>query len=137
MPAILQGCVVTTGCFDILHQGHIDVLRRVGSLALKHDVKAVVLLDDDESVRRLKGANRPVVPYYSRHCVLSSLVWDLWIFPFKGNTQEIMDLIKPKIVVKGGDYKPEDVVRWSGSEVVIVPSVEGLSTTALIERARC
>jgi D-beta-D-heptose 7-phosphate kinase/D-beta-D-heptose 1-phosphate adenosyltransferase len=127
--------VMTNGCFDILHAGHVLYLnqaRRLGD-------RLIVAVNDDESVKRLKGAGRPVNPLDRRMTVLAALESVDWVVPFSEDTPEqlICD-IKPELLVKGGDYRPEDIagyecVKQSGGDVVVLDYEDGCSTSELIE----
>jgi D-beta-D-heptose 7-phosphate kinase / D-beta-D-heptose 1-phosphate adenosyltransferase len=129
--------VATGGCFDLLHAGHVRTLeaaRRLGDCL-------VVCLNSDASVRRLKGPGRPLVPERDRASVLEALACVDAVRVFDEDTPErVLDEIRPNIWVKGGDYDEADlpearaVRRWGG-RVVILPLVEGRSTTRLIEEA--
>jgi D-beta-D-heptose 7-phosphate kinase / D-beta-D-heptose 1-phosphate adenosyltransferase len=126
--------VATGGCFDLIHAGHIAMLeqaRRLGDCLL-------VCLNSDESVRRLKGETRPVMPEQDRAMVLASLSSVDAVMVFSQDTpEELLKVIRPDIWVKGGDYRVEDmpeaglVARWGG-RAVIVPYVDGRSTTNMI-----
>ena len=130
--------VATGGCFDLLHAGHVATLqaaRRLGD-------RLVVCLNSDDSVRRLKGEDRPVVPEQDRARILAALdcVDDVVVFDEDTPAHVLAD-IRPDIWVKGGDYDedslPEsDLVATWGGRTVVVPFHEGRSTTALIETAR-
>jgi rfaE bifunctional protein nucleotidyltransferase chain/domain len=130
--------VFTNGCFDILHKGHITYLQKARSLG---DI-LVVGLNDDGSVKKLKGPSRPVMPLESRMAVLDSLKSVDIVVPF--SEERPMDLIKavaPDIHVKGGDYKAEtlpeyDTVRSLGGVVKIIPFVDGYSVSSIIERIK-
>jgi D-beta-D-heptose 7-phosphate kinase / D-beta-D-heptose 1-phosphate adenosyltransferase len=127
--------VATGGCFDLLHPGHVTLLRQARSLG---DV-LIVCVNSDESVRRLKGPTRPVVPVADRLRVLSALesVDAVAVFD-ESSPAALLERLAPHVWVKGGDYAgtalPEaDVVRRHGGEIVFVPTVEGYSTTRLLE----
>ena len=123
--------VFTNGCFDILHAGHIQTLEFAKS---QGDI-LVVGLNSDASVKRLKGEKRPVNDIADRTRVLSAMKCVDCVIPFDEDTPlNLIKYVRPDVVVKGGDYKPEDVVHDEWSEVVIAPMVRGLSTTAIIER---
>jgi D-beta-D-heptose 7-phosphate kinase/D-beta-D-heptose 1-phosphate adenosyltransferase len=126
------GCrvVFTNGCFDLLHPGHILVLSRAAVLG---DF-LFVGLNSDSSVKRLKGDMRPRMPLEARAAVLSSLRFVDFVVPFSEDTPlELIRALRPHILVKGGDYRAEDVVGAGLVEkVVIVPTLAGHSTTALI-----
>ena len=127
--------VATGGCFDLLHAGHVTLLQRARALA---DV-LVVGLNSDASVTRLKGPGRPVQPAPDRATVLAGLACVDWVAVFEEDTPlELITALRPDVIVKGGDYTPETVVgnaeaRAWGGRVEIVPLVEGLSTTRLLE----
>ena len=130
--------VFTNGCFDLIHRGHLECLdaaRRLGDAL-------VVGVNGDASVRRLKGLSRPFVPQEDRALILGSLAAVDAVTTFDEDTpaELIADLL-PDVLVKGGDYAPEEVVGRepvvaAGGEVVIIPFVEGFSTTELIQRIR-
>ncbi len=131
-----QKIVFTNGCFDVLHAGHIALLQRAKALG----DRLVVGLNSDASVRRLKGDSRPIHDQNARAAVLNSLrcVDAVTIFEEDAPIETIRAL-RPSVHVKGGDYDAENlpetpVVRQSGGEVVIVPLVEGFSSTRAIER---
>ncbi len=123
--------VFTNGCFDILHAGHVSYLREARSLG---DV-LVVGVNSDESVRRLKP-KRPIVPCEERVEVLSALEMVDYVVVFEEDTPyELIKTLKPDVLVKGGDWKVQDIV---GSDLVpetySLPYREGLSTTEIINR---
>jgi rfaE bifunctional protein nucleotidyltransferase chain/domain len=128
--------VFTNGCFDLLHRGHVEYLFAARDLG-DH---LVVGVNTDDSVGRLKGANRPVVPLEDRLYVLAGLACVDAVTPFDEDTpRELIAALLPDVLVKGGDYRPDDVVgghevRAAGGEVVILPFVEGRSTTGIIQR---
>lgn len=128
--------VFTNGCFDILHSGHVFYLQRA-----KQQGDILILgLNSDASVRRLKGEKRPINSESDRAIVISELKSIDYVVIFEEDTPlEIISLIVPDILVKGGDYKKEDVVgkevvEKNGGEVVIIPFVDGKSTTNIINR---
>ncbi|WP_210154373.1 PfkB family carbohydrate kinase [Microbispora oryzae] len=126
--------IATGGCFDLLHAGHVSLLRRARALG----DALVVCLNSDESVRRLKGPRRPVVAEHDRSEVLRALDCVDAVLIFGADTpSEVIARLRPDVWVKGGDYSewsmPEaDAVRRAGGEVVILPTVAGYSTTGLI-----
>lgn len=128
--------VFTNGCFDILHQGHMELLSYSSQLG---DV-LIVGVNSDASVKKLKGENRPLNNESFRSYMLASLSITDAISIFNEDTPlELIKSIGPDIIVKGGDYKPEQVVGAdyvikNGGEVVIFPLVKGYSTTALIDK---
>jgi D-beta-D-heptose 7-phosphate kinase/D-beta-D-heptose 1-phosphate adenosyltransferase len=124
--------IFTNGCFDILHRGHVDYLRKAKALG---DI-LVVGLNSDASVKRLKGDTRPINKEDDRAFVLSGLNSVDYVVIFDENTpKELLSKVKPNILVKGGDYTPETVIGKEYAEkVVIIDFVDGYSTTATIER---
>lgn len=130
--------VFTNGCFDIIHAGHVRYLSEAAKLG---DV-LVVGVNSDASVRRLKGESRPVNSLGDRMEVLSALSFVDYVIPFEEDTPyELIRDIAPDIIVKGGDYLPEevvgkDIVESRGGRVVIIPLTGGRSTTSVIERIR-
>ena len=127
--------VFTNGCFDILHVGHVRYLEQAKSLG---DV-LVVGINSDRSVRGLKGPRRPILPVEERGEILSGLGCTDYITVFDEPTPfELISLLLPDVLVKGGDWTPEqvvgrEVVEGSGGRVVILPFVEGSSTTNIID----
>lgn len=131
--------VFTNGVFDLLHRGHVEYLTEAGALG----DRLVVGVNDDESARRLgKGPDRPLNRLQDRLVVLAGLeVVDLLV-PFEEDTPlELIKLLEPDVLVKGGDYAVEEVVGAEevcagGGELVLIPLREEHSTTLLIERIR-
>lgn len=127
--------VFTNGCFDLLHLGHIRYLEKAKTLG---DI-LVVGVNSDRSVRNLKGLDRPILPEEERAEILSSLGCVDYITVFDELTPlELISSLQPHILVKGGDWTKEttvgkEVVERSGGEVVILPFVEGPSTSNIIE----
>ena len=130
--------VFTNGVFDLLHPGHIDVL--LGARAYG-DV-LIVGINSDESVARLKGPERPVRNAADRAYVLAALAMVDCVAVFEQDTPlELIQLLQPDVIVKGGDYNPDTVVgaaetRARGGDVVIIPLTPGHSTTATIAKLR-
>lgn len=130
--------VFTNGCFDILHKGHIEYLAKAASLG----TKLVIGLNTDASVKRLKGDSRPVNDENARALLLASLVFVDKVILFDTDTpRDLIDFVQPDVLVKGGDYKPEeivgyDIVKAKGGEIVTLDFVEGYSTTSLIEKMK-
>ena len=123
--------VFTNGCFDILHRGHIEYLQKARELG---DL-LVLGLNSDNSVKRLKGNDRPINNETDRAIVLSALECINYISIFDEDTPlELIKIVKPDILVKGGDYKIEDVVgREFAKETVLIDFVDGYSTTNIIK----
>ena len=136
-PQAGQTVVFTNGCFDLLHPGHVRLLRQAAALG---DF-LVVGLNSDASVRRLKGANRPINPEDARAEVLAALESVDAVTVFDEDTPlELIEAIGPDVLVKGGDYRPDEVVgraevEAAGGRLVLIPLVEGHSTTRLVHRA--
>lgn len=130
--------VMTNGCFDILHAGHVHYLREARALG----DRLIVAVNDDGSVQRLKGKGRPINPLAQRMEVLAALGAVDWVVPFAEDTPEaLVCALGPDVLVKGGDYRPEaiaggDCVRARGGEVVVLGFVEGCSTTRIIAAAQ-
>ena len=134
-----RGTVVfTNGVFDLLHPGHVDVLAG----ARAQGDALIVGINGDDSVRRLKGPERPVRPEADRAYVLAALESVDAVTVFHEDTpRELIIAIEPDVIVKGGDYAPEQVVggaeaRAWGGRVVIIPLTGGHSTTTIVERLR-
>ena len=131
-----ESLVMTNGCFDILHPGHVDYLEKARALG----DRLIVAINDDESVRRLKGAARPINPLATRARMLSALACVDWVVAFSEDTPErLYCRLLPDILVKGGDYTEDQVaggecVKTAGGRVQILDFLPGHSTTALIER---
>jgi D-beta-D-heptose 7-phosphate kinase/D-beta-D-heptose 1-phosphate adenosyltransferase len=130
--------VMTNGCFDILHAGHVAYLEEAKALG----DRLVVAVNDDASVRLLKGEGRPVNSLADRMSVLSGLAAVDWVVPFSEQTPEqLICRVLPDVLVKGGDYQPEQIAGarcvWdNGGEVRVLSFMEGRSTSAIIEAIR-
>ena len=124
--------VFTNGCFDLLHAGHVTYLEEAREFG---DV-LVVGVNSDSSVRRIKGPRRPIVPLEQRMAVLAALEAVDYVVPFEEDTPyELIALLRPHTLVKGGDWRAEEVVgRELVEEVRIIPYLEGVSTSGIIER---
>lgn len=128
--------VFTNGCFDIMHQGHNTYLLE----AAEFGNKLIVGVNSDESVKGLKGPKRPIIDQYSRALNLASHAYIDAVVIFEEKTPlKLIELLKPHVLVKGGDYKLEDIVGASeviayGGEVKIVPFMPGYSSSAIIEK---
>lgn len=123
--------VFTNGCFDILHRGHVEYLQKAKELG---DL-LVLGLNSDSSVKRLKGESRPINNEKDRAIILSALECVDYIIIFDEDTPlELIKNLKPDILVKGGDYKIENVVgREYAKETVLIDFVDGYSTTKIIK----
>lgn len=130
--------VMTNGCFDILHPGHIEYLRQARALG----ERLLVAVNDDDSVGRLKGNDRPVNSLAHRMQMLAALGCVDWVTAFSEDTPErLICAVLPDLLVKGGDYRIDQIagaacVQAAGGEVKVLDFVDGHSTTALIERIR-
>ncbi len=123
--------VFTNGCFDLLHIGHVSLFQKARTLG---DV-LIVAINSDSSLAQLKGPKRPLVPQTDRAQLLSALTCVDYVVVFNEQTPyELLSKLKPDILVKGGDYKIEDIVgKEFVKEVYRYPLVEGKSTTNLIK----
>jgi D-beta-D-heptose 7-phosphate kinase/D-beta-D-heptose 1-phosphate adenosyltransferase len=130
--------ILTNGCFDILHPGHIEYLEQARALG----DRLIVAVNDDESVRRLKGPARPVNPLSHRMRMLAALACVDWVLPFSEDTPaRLIGNLLPDILVKGGDYRPDQIagadhVVAAGGQVRVLGFVPGHSTTSLIDKIR-
>jgi len=128
--------VFTNGCFDILHRGHVEYLYAARELG----DALVVALNTDDSVRRLKGENRPVNTEMDRAIVVAGLgCVDAVTFFEEDTPRELISVLLPDVLVKGGDYTPDQVVgreevEAAGGRVSIIPLVPDVSTTRIIQR---
>lgn len=128
--------VFTNGCFDLLHPGHVDLLHKARALG----DRLVVGLNSDLSVTRLKGPKRPILSEQDRAAILSALSCvDLVVIFAEDTPLALLEILKPDILVKGADYKPEDVVGKDlvesyGGKVSLVPLIEGHSTSGIEKR---
>lgn len=136
--ARLQGerIVFTNGCFDLLHAGHVSYLSEAKQLG----DKLIVAVNSDESVRALKGATRPINCLNDRMLVLTGLAAVDWVVPFEDATPErLLELIKPDVLAKGGDYTYDQVVGHEivtgyGGEVVVLGLTENKSTSSMVNK---
>ncbi len=128
--------VMTNGCFDILHAGHVAYLEEAKSLG----DRLIVAVNDDDSVRRLKGESRPVNALEDRMLVLAGLAAVDWVVPFVDDTPgELIAAVLPDVLVKGGDYQPEQIaggkeVLENGGEVRVLSFRDGHSTSRIIDK---
>ena len=130
--------IMTNGCFDLLHVGHITYLQQAKALG----DRLIVAVNSDESVKMLKGDSRPINNLQARMSVLAALECVDWVVAFSEETPErLYSHLLPDVIVKGGDYKPEEVaggaeVIANGGEVKILSFVDGQSTSQMIARAQ-
>jgi D-beta-D-heptose 7-phosphate kinase/D-beta-D-heptose 1-phosphate adenosyltransferase len=129
--------VFTNGCFDLIHAGHIRLFREAARLG---DV-LIVALNSDASVRRLKGRSRPIFPLRERLEILAAIEDIDYVTSFSEDTpRRIIAALLPDVLVKGGDWQPDQVVgreevEAAGGRVVIIPYLEGRSTSSIIRRS--
>lgn len=129
--------VFTNGCFDILHRGHVEYLAQAAGLG---DI-LIIGLNSDDSVRRLKGENRPLQDEEGRAMILSALSFVNHVVLFDEDTPyELIKEIKPDVLVKGADYKEDeivgaDIVKSGGGEVITIDFIAGYSTSTIIKKA--
>jgi D-beta-D-heptose 7-phosphate kinase/D-beta-D-heptose 1-phosphate adenosyltransferase len=130
--------IMTNGCFDVLHAGHVAYLEEAKSLG----DRLIVAINDDDSVRRLKGDSRPVNELQDRMAVLAGLASVDWVVPFSEDTpQSIIAAVLPDVLVKGGDYRPDEIagskeVLKSGGEVRALAFRDGQSSSRIIDKLR-
>lgn len=130
--------VFTNGCFDLLHRGHVQLLAQ----SAQFGNKLILGLNSDASVKGLKGAGRPINDEKSRALVLASLLYVDAVVVFEEDTPlDLIKFIHPDVLVKGGDYDLNTIVgakevQEYGGEVMIIPLVNGKSTTQLIEKIK-
>ncbi|MGB8953186.1 MAG: D-glycero-beta-D-manno-heptose 1-phosphate adenylyltransferase [Candidatus Aminicenantales bacterium] len=131
-----QKVVFTNGCFDLIHGGHIYLFKKAKSLG---DV-LIVAVNDDASLRKIKGPSRPVFPLNERLEVLAAMECIDYLTAFSEETpQKIISVLLPDILVKGGDWRPDEVVgrkevEEAGGRVVILPYLKGRSSTSVIRK---
>ncbi len=133
-----QKIVFTNGCFDIIHKGHIEVLARTADLG----DKLIIGLNSDNSIQKLKGEKRPIIDENSRIILLAALDFVDAIILFSEETPlNLITTLKPDILAKGGDYKVDtivghEVVQKNGGKVVLIPFVDGFSSTNIINKIK-
>ena len=133
-----QKVVFTNGCFDLIHLGHIDYLSKAADLGDKF----IIAVNSDSSTKRLKGDNRPLQDEYSRMMILASFSFVDAVVLFEEETPfEIISKLIPDVQVKGGDYKADeivgaDIMKKHGGKVVILPFLEGYSTTGIEKKIK-
>ena len=131
-----KSVVFTNGCFDILHRGHVHVLRQAKAAG---DL-LIVALNSDRSVQEIKGANRPVLPETDRIELIGAMEMVDYVIIFDDpDPYKLIAAIKPNVLAKGGDWSAEeiigaDVVEQAGGRVVVIPYLQGFSSSEIIER---
>ncbi|MCD6130317.1 MAG: D-glycero-beta-D-manno-heptose 1-phosphate adenylyltransferase [Deltaproteobacteria bacterium] len=130
--------IFTNGCFDILHSGHAYYLKKTKELG---DI-LIIGINSDESVKKIKQQNRPINKLLDRMIVLNSIKYVDYVVPFNEETPEnLIKIIKPDVLTKGGDWNKKDVVgsdfvKSYGGRTVIIPYIKGKSTTNTIKKIR-
>lgn len=133
-----QKIVFTNGCFDIIHKGHIEYLAQAADYG---DI-FIVGLNSDESIKKIKGENRPINDELSRAITLASLQFVNYVVLFDEETPyNLISALVPDILVKGGDYKKEDIVGYdvvkkAGGEIVTIDFIKGYSTSSIIDKIK-
>jgi D-beta-D-heptose 7-phosphate kinase / D-beta-D-heptose 1-phosphate adenosyltransferase len=128
--------VFTNGCFDLLHPGHIRLISKAASLG----DRLIVAINDDASVRRLKGESRPIYPAPERAEILLALRWVDYVTVFEEDTPlETIRVVRPDVLVKGGEYLQRDIVGAAfvigyGGTVARVPMMKGQATRSIVRR---
>ena len=130
--------VFTNGCFDLIHLGHIEVIARSADLG---DI-LIIGVNTDNSIKRLKGKNRPIVKEISRAKQLAALEFvDAVVFFDQDTPIDLIKMINPNVITKGSDYNTDqvignDIVTQNDGEVVIIPLTRGYSTTSILEKIK-
>ena len=130
--------VFTNGCFDIIHRGHIEVLAQTADLG----DRLIIGLNSDSSIQKLKGEGRPVIDEHSRAILLAALSFVDAVILFPEDTPiNLISTLLPDVLAKGGDYKIEtivghEVVQNNGGKVILVPFVDGFSSTTIIDQIK-
>lgn len=126
----------TNGCFDILHLGHLEILTK----SKEFGDRLIVAVNSDASVRKLKGKERPINDFQTRSNMLASFSFVDYVVEFSDDTpKKLIQIIKPDFLIKGGDYKKKDIVGNDivssyGGETIIIPLIDGLSSTNTINK---
>ena len=130
--------VFTNGCFDLVHRGHVEVLANTADLG----DRLIIGLNSDTSIHKLKGEKRPIIDENSRAILLASLQFIDAIVLFSESTPyQLIEAILPDILAKGGDYKEQEItghelVLRNGGEVILVPFIDGFSTTNIVNKIK-
>ena len=126
----------TNGCFDIIHLGHLEILTK----SKEFGDRLIVAVNSDASVRKLKGKERPINDFQTRSNILASFSFVDYVVEFSDDTpKKLIQIIKPDFLIKGGDYKKKnivgnDIVSSYGGETIIIPLIDGLSSTNTINK---
>ena len=130
--------VFTNGCFDLIHLGHLEILARSADLG----DKLVVAINSDMSIKKIKGSSRPIIEEDSRAKQLAAIEFIDAVILFNEDTPyNLINLLKPDVLTKGGDYKKNDIVgnqliNEEQGKVVIIPLTQGYSTTSILEKIK-
>ena len=133
-----EDVVFTNGCFDIIHRGHIEVLARTADLGSKF----IIGLNSDSSIQKLKGEDRPIIDEQARAILLAALSFVDAVVLFSEETPiNLISTLIPDVLAKGGDYEIEtivghEIVQNNGGEVILVPFVDGFSSTTIIDKIK-
>ena len=130
--------VLTNGCFDLLHRGHVHILREAKALG---DI-LIVAINSDRSVKAIKGPSRPVLSQSDRTELLAAMEMVDYVALFdEPDPYDLIAAVRPNVLVKGGDWGSDqivgaDIVKRNGGKVAVIPYLKGFSTTEIIERIR-
>ena len=130
--------VFTNGCFDLIHLGHLEILARSADLG----DKLIVGINSDMSIKKIKGNSRPIIEEGSRAKQLAAIEFIDAVILFNEDTPyDLINILKPDVLTKGGDYKKNDIVgnqliNKQQGEVVIIPLTHGYSTTSILEKIK-
>ena len=133
-----QTVVFTNGCFDLLHRGHVHLLREAKAAG---DI-LIVGINSDRSVQSIKGPARPILPETDRIELIAAMEMVDYVVQFdEADPYNVISALKPQVLAKGGDWSADkmigaDVVEREGGQVIVIPYLEGFSTTKIIERIR-
>ena len=133
-----EDVVFTNGCFDIIHRGHIEVLAQTADLG----DRLIIGLNSDTSIQKLKGEDRPIIDEQARAILLAALSFVDAVVLFSEETPiNLISTLIPDVLAKGGDYKIKtiighEIVQNNGGEVILVPFVDGFSSTNIIEKIK-
>ena len=130
--------IFTNGCFDLIHLGHLEILARSADLG----DKLIVGINSDMSIKKIKGDSRPIIEEDSRAKQLAAIEFIDAVILFNEDTPfDLINILKPDVLTKGGDYKKNDIVgneliNKEQGEVVIIPLTQGYSTTSILEKIK-
>ena len=130
--------IFTNGCFDLIHLGHLEILARSADLG----DKLIVAINSDMSIKKIKGNSRPIIEEDSRAKQLAAIEFIDAVILFNEDTPyDLINILKPDVLTKGGDYKKNDIVgnqliNKEQGEVVIIPLTQGYSTTSILEKIK-